>query len=120
MKTNQESMIKVKSYRFALQAIELYRYLTDEKREFILSKQFLRSATSVGANVEESVGGQSERDFFMKLNIAYKEARESHYWLRLMKDSNMIVPEKAAPLLELADELQRMLGSAIKTMRERR
>ena len=91
--------------------------MTSEKREFVLSKQFLRSATSIGANVEESIGGQSEKDFFMKLNIAYKEARESHYWLRLLKDSEIITPEMANPLIQDIEEIQRILGSSVKTLR---
>ncbi len=62
--------------------VKLYRYLCDEKREFILSKQIVRSGTSIGANIEEAIGGQSDRDFLSKMSIAYKEARETHYWLR--------------------------------------
>lgn len=111
------NIIATKTYAFALKAIKLYQHLTAEKREFVLSKQFLRSATSIGANVEESIGGQSERDFFMKLNIAYKEARESHYWLRLLKDSEIITPEIANPLIQDIEEIQRILGSSIKTIR---
>jgi four helix bundle protein len=86
----KENIIATKTYVFALKAIKPNQHLTAEKHEFVLSKQFLRSATPIGAHVEESVGGQSEKDFFMKLNIAYKEARESHYWLRLLKDNNRI------------------------------
>jgi len=113
----KDNIIATKTYAFALKAIKLYQHLTAEKREFVLSKQFLRAATSIGANVEESVGGQSERDFFMKLNIAYKEARESHYWLRLLKDSEIITTEMANPLIQDVEEIQRILGSSIKTMR---
>lgn len=115
----KENIIATKSYSFALKAIKLYQHLTAEKREFVLSKQFLRAATSIDANVEESIGGQSEKDFFMKLNIAYKEARESHYWLRLLKDSNIISNDLADPLIADVDEIQRILGSSIKTMREK-
>jgi four helix bundle protein len=115
----KENIIATKSYSFALKAIKLYQHLTAEIREFVLSKQFLRAATSIGANVEESIGGQSEKDFFMKLNIAYKEARESHYWLRLLKDSNIISNDLADPLIADVDEIQRILGSSIKTMREK-
>lgn len=113
----KDNIIATKTYAFALKAIKLYQHLTAEKREFVLSKQFLRAATSIGANVEESVGGQSERDFFMKLNIAYKEARESHYWLRLLKDSEIMTPEIANPLILDIEEIQRILGSSIKTLR---
>jgi four helix bundle protein len=113
----KENIIATKSYEFALKAIKLYQLLTANKREFVLSKQFLRAATSIGANVEESVGGQSEKDFFMKLNIAYKEARESNYWLRLLKDSEIISNEMATPLIRDSEEIQRILGSSIKTLR---
>jgi four helix bundle protein len=113
----RDNVIATKSYAFALKAIRLYQHLTEEKREFVLSRQFLRAATSIGANVEESVGGQSEKDFFMKLNIAYKEARESHYWLRLLKDSEIIPPEMATPLIFDIEEIQRIHGSSIKTLR---
>ncbi len=88
MKT--ENAIKEKSYAFAIRIVNVYRYLTKEKQEFVLSKQLLKSGTSIGANVEEGIGGQSERDFYTKLNIAYKEARETHYWLRLLKDTNYL------------------------------
>lgn len=113
----KENIIATKTYAFALKAIKLYQHLTADKREFVLSKQFMRAATSIGANVEESVGGQSEKDFFMKLNIAYKEARESHYWLRLLKDSEIITTEMANPLIQDIEEIQRILGSSIKTLR---
>ncbi len=74
----KDNIIQVKSYSFAVRIVKLYKHLSEEKREFTLSKQLLRSGTSVGANVEEAIGGQSRKDFFAKLTIAYKEARESH------------------------------------------
>jgi four helix bundle protein len=64
--------------------------LSEEKKEFILSKQLLRSGTSIGANIEEAIGGQSRKDFFAKLSISYKEARETHYWIRLLTDMNYL------------------------------
>lgn len=115
----KENVIAIKSYDFALKSIKLYQHLTAEKKEFVLSKQFLRSATSIGANVEEAIGGQTEKDFFMKLNIAYKEARESHYWLRLLKDSNLISNDLAVPLISDVEEMQRILGSSIKTLKNK-
>lgn len=84
------NIIQDKSYKFALRIIRLYKYLSDEKRDYVLSKQILRSGTSIGANIEEAIGGQSYKDFFTKITIAYKEARETHYWLRLLKDSEYI------------------------------
>lgn len=75
-----ENIIQQKSFAFAVRVVNLYKYLTLEKKEYVLSKQLLRSGTSIGANVEESIGGQSEKALISKLSIAYKEARESMYW----------------------------------------
>lgn len=113
----QENIIQTKSYDFAIKMVNLYRFLLEEKREYVLSKQLLRSGTSIGANVEEGIGGQSSKDFFAKLNIAYKEARESHYWLRLLKDTGYLEVDKATEYLNDCDELLRIMGSIIKTMK---
>ena len=86
MKKN--NIIQIKSYDFAVKIVNLYRYLSREKREIVLSKQLLRSGTSIGANIEEAIGGQSRKDFYAKLTIAYKEARETHYWIRLLRDTD--------------------------------
>ena len=115
MKT--ENIIQQKSYAFAIRVVNLYRYLTEEKREFVLSKQLLRSGTSIGANVEESIGGQSEKDFYAKLNIAYKEARETHYWLRLLRDTNYLSESESKSMLIDCDELLKIIGAIIKTMK---
>lgn len=115
----RENVIAVKTYAFSLAAIKVYQFLVQEKKEFVLSKQFIRSATSIGSNVEESIGGQTEKDFASKLHISYKEARECHYWLRLLKDSNLIEFEIANPLLFQSEEIQRILGSSLKTLKSR-
>ena len=115
----RENVIAIKSYAFSLAAIKVYQFLVLEKKEFLLAKQFIRAATSIGANIEESIGGQSEMDFASKLHIAYKEARECHYWLRLLKDSNLIESEIANPLLFQSEEIQRILGSSLKTLKSR-
>lgn len=81
----KENIIKIKSYQFALNCINIYKDLNNNKREYILSKQFLRSATSIGANIEEGLAGQSKRDFIAKFQISYKEAKETHYWLRFFE-----------------------------------
>jgi four helix bundle protein len=73
----QDNIIQEKSFAFAVRLVKLYKYLCDEKREFVLSKQLSRSGTSIGANVEEAIGGHSGKDFIFKLSIAYKEARET-------------------------------------------
>lgn len=87
------NVIQEKSYSFALKIIELYRKLASHQ-EYVLFKQMLRSATSIGANVEEALGAQSRPDFHMKMTIAFKEARETHYWLRLLNDSNWMEIDK--------------------------
>ena len=79
-----DNILRTKSFYFAVQIVDLYKYLTTNKKEFVLSKQLLRSGTSIGANVEEAIGGQSEADFMSKLSIAYKEARETSYWIKLL------------------------------------
>ena len=82
-----------------------------------MSKQLLRSGTSIGANVEEAVGGQSEKDFLSKMTIAYKEARETHYWLRLMHDSGLIDQAAFESIIHDCDELLKLIGSITKTMK---
>jgi len=115
MKSN---VIQDKSYLFALKIIKTFRYLSQEKREFVLSKQLLRSGTSIGANVEEAIGGQSKRDFLSKISISYKEARETHYWIRLLTDSEYLDKEVSKDLIIDLDEILRIIGSIQKTTRE--
>jgi four helix bundle protein len=112
----EENIILTKSYTFALRILKLYKYLVDEKKEYTLSKQILRSGTSIGANSEEAVGGISKKDFRAKFFIAYKEARETHYWLRLFKDSGYIEPKLANSLLEDIEEIKKILGAILKTV----
>jgi len=110
-----ESILKTKSYSFALRMIKLYKYLVDEKKEYVLSKQILRAGTSIGANVEEANQAQSKADFIHKLSIAHKEAFETNYWLRLLRDSEILETKLAQSLLEDCEEVQRMLTASIKT-----
>ena len=112
-----ENIIAKKSYNFALKAISIYRSLIVNK-EYILSKQFLKSATSIGANVEEALGAQSKRDFIAKLSISYKETREVHYWLRLMKDSSFLNENIANELIQDCEELLKILTSILKSSKE--
>ncbi|WP_317166999.1 MULTISPECIES: four helix bundle protein [Winogradskyella] len=86
----RESILRNKSYDFTLKIVELYKSLTSEKREFILSKQLMRSGTSIGANIREAEFAQSNKDFIHKMSIALKEANETDYWLSILKDSNYI------------------------------
>jgi len=114
-----DSIIGRKSYAFALQIINLYKELVHDKKEFVLSKQLLRAGTSVGANVNEAVSASSKRDFIHKLSIALKEARETHYWLRLLKDSSYINGEIFGTLNTLCMEIIKLLSSIILTTRQR-
>jgi four helix bundle protein len=114
------NVVRDKSYAFAVRVVNACRYLVDEKREFVLSKQLLRSGTSIGANVEEAIGGQSEKDFFAKLSIAYKESRETRYWIRLLADTEYLTPHQSASLIDDIDELLKIIGSILKTMRANR
>ncbi|MDN5204637.1 four helix bundle protein [Fulvivirgaceae bacterium BMA10] len=111
----RRNLVLEKSYDFALRVIKMYQHLSNEKKEFILSKQVLRSGTSIGANVEEAIGGHTKKDFASKLAIAYKEARETSYWLRLLKDTQYINPRAFQSIYKDCDELLRLLYSIIKT-----
>ena len=88
-----DNIIQEKSFAFAIRIVNLYKYLTNEKKEFVLSKQILKSGTSIGANIEESIGAQSDKDFLNKISISYKEARESIFWLKLLQATNYLSAE---------------------------
>jgi four helix bundle protein len=111
-----ESIIQRKSFAFALEVIRLYQQL-QQRREFVLSKQLLRSGTSIGANVEEAVAAQSRRDFLSKMSVASKEAYESRYWLRLL-DASHLADVEIAPHLDQINEVIRILTSIVKTTGE--
>ena len=115
----KDNIIQEKSFAFAIRIVNLYKYLCEEKKEFILSKQVLRSGTSIGANIEESIGGQSDRDFLTKVTIAYKEARETVYWLKLLLATNYINNEQADSLLKDAEEICKILGKIQITTKNR-
>jgi four helix bundle protein len=114
-----ENVVRQKAYDFALRIVKLHRFLCSEKKEYALSKQIVRSGTSIGANIEEAIGGQSKRDFVSKMSIAYKEARETHYWLRLLRDADILEKQQAASITRDCDELLRLCGSILKTMRNK-
>ena len=115
----QNNIIQEKSFAFAVRIVNLYKYLYEEKQEFVLSKQILRSGTSIGANIEESIGGQSDKDFFTKLTIAYKEARETVYWLKLLLATDYLNQEQTDSLLKEAEEICKILGKIQITIRKR-
>ena len=110
----KENVIQKKSYDFALQIVLLYQKLC-KANEYVLSKQILRSGTSIGANVEEAQAGQSRADFVSKISIASKEARETCYWLRLLRDSNTIAESEADVLLSEAESIINILTAIVKT-----
>ena len=112
----EENIILNKTYNFALRIIKLNKFLNEEKREFTLSKQILRSGTSVGANAEEASGSISKKEFRAKFFISYKEARETHYWLRLLRDSEYIDKNLAESLLSDIEEILKILGAILKTV----
>jgi four helix bundle protein len=105
-----DNQIQIKSYSFALRIVKLYRFLVEEKKEFVLSKQILRSGTSIGANVEEAIGGQTRADFIFKLAIAYKEARETHYWIRILHDSDYISEKQSKSILKDIEDIIKIIA----------
>jgi len=114
-----DSIIAKKAYSFALEIIKLYKSLVSGKKEYVLSKQILRSGTSIGANVNEALAGQSKRDFIHKLSISLKEARETSYWLNLLKDSNFITSPEFDKLNSACNEIIKILTSIIITTKEK-
>ena len=113
----KDNIIQIKSYAFAVRIVKVYQFLSDEKKEFTLSKQLLRSGTSIGANIEEAIGGQSEKDFYAKLTISYKEARETIYWLKLLKETDYISKNEFESLFNEADEICKILAKIIITLK---
>ena len=116
----KESILKDKSKAFALRIIKMYKYLCDEHDEYVLSKQMLRSGTSIGANIAEAFYAQSEADFIAKLYISRKEAGETIYWIELLRDTSYLDIHKASSILEDCEELMKLLTSSIKTMKEKK
>jgi four helix bundle protein len=108
-----------KSKLFAIRIIRFYKYLTEEKKEFIISKQLMRSGTSIGANIRESYFAQSQADFIHKLNIALKEADETAYWLELLVESSMIEEHMFNSLYTDVKEIIALLVASIKTAKEK-
>ncbi len=113
-----ESIISDKSYKFAIRIVHLYKYLSTEKKEFILSKQVLRSGTAIGALVSEGKFAQSTADFINKLSIALKEANETLYWLKLLKDTDYLNQDNFQSIYKDAEELVKILVSIIKSSKK--
>ena len=111
----RENIILNKSYEFAKEIVECYKTLTSDAKEFTLSKQLLRSGTSIGANVEEANGGYSKKDFAYKISIAYKEARETKYWINLFTDTSYIDKGKSEMRIHKCEELLKILWKIIQS-----
>ena len=116
----KDNIILDKSFDFAIRVIKLYKHLCDDKKEYILSKQLIRSGTSIGANINEAQAGQSKRDFIAKMSIASKEARESKYWIELLiKTDYLDINENhVKSLLNDIEEIIKLLTSIVKTSME--
>jgi len=112
-------VLQEKSYAFSVRVVKLHKYLVSKNSEKSLIVQLLRSGTSVGANVEEALGAQSDRDFAAKLYIAYKEARETNYWIRLLRDTDYLTIEEATSILIDCDEILKLLGATLTTLKNK-
>lgn len=106
----KDNILLTKSFDFAIRVVAARKFLVEQKQEYVLSKQLLRSGTSIGANAEEAIGAQSTADFVSKLSIAYKEARETHYWIRLLLATGYFEQSHAESLLSDNEELLRIIG----------
>ncbi len=113
------NVIQDKSYKFAIRIVNLYKFLVSDKKEFVLSKQVLRSGTSIGALIRESEHAQSTADFINKLSIALKEANETLYWLELLKDTDYLAEKDFNSIYNDAEELVKILVSIVKTTKKR-
>lgn len=110
-----KNVVKEKSFDFAIRIVKLYKYLMEEKKEFVLSKQVLRSGTSIGANINEAQQAQSKKDFLMKMNIALKECTETKYWIDLLSATDYINQEQKDSIIYDCIELEKLLTSIVKT-----
>lgn len=112
----KKNLIQDRTFQFALDTIKLYAQMV-EKKEYVFSKQLLRSGTSIGANVEEALAGQSKRDFLSKMNISLKETREANYWLRLLKESKLVDLD-FEPNLKESKEIMNIISAIVKTTKQ--
>jgi four helix bundle protein len=110
-----DNVIQDKTYKFAIKIVSLYKYLCENKKEYILSKQLLRSGTSIGANVKESINAQSRKDFISKFSIALKEVSETEYWIELLMATDYLDEDKASSMLNELNEIDKIITSIIIT-----
>ena len=113
------NILQEKSFAFAVRIVKLYKFLCEEQKEYVLSKQILQSGTSIGANIEEGIAGQSDKDFVSKLSISYTEARETVYWLKLLFATDYLTKEQADSLTFDAEELCKILSKIIITTKNK-
>lgn len=114
----KDNIVKNKSYSFAIRVVKLYKYLCEEKKEFVLSKQFLRSGIAIGALIRESEHAESKADFIHKLSIALKEANETDYWISLLKDTEFLTETEYESINNDIQELIKLLVSIIKSSKK--
>ena len=114
----KENLIVVKSKAFAIRIVRLYKLLTQERKKYVLSKQLLRSGTSIGANIAEALCGISNKDFLAKMYISYKECSESLYWIELLHDTDYLNDNEFVSIWEQCKEIQKILSSITKTTEE--
>lgn len=112
------NIIISKSYTFAIRIVNLYKMLSSEKKEYVLSKQLLRSGTAIGALVAEGKHAQSKADFLNKMNVSLKEANETLYWIELLKDTSFLSLKEYESIVEDARELVKILASIVKTTKQ--
>ena len=108
-----------KSFKFSIRIVNLYKYLSKKKKEYVLSKQVLRSGTSIGANIREGLEGQSDRDFISKFSISLKEAVETEYWIELLAATDYLTVKMEESLLSELEEIIKILTTSIKTVKKR-
>ena len=113
-----DSIVFDKSKKFAIRVVKLYNYLCDEKKEFVLSKQLLRSGTSIGANIAEANSAFSKKDFLAKMYIAFKECSESKYWLELLYETDYLTQSQFDSINADCTEIQKLLSSITKTLKD--
>lgn len=115
-----DNVVESKSFDFAVRIVNLYRYLSINKKEFVLSKQLLRSGTSIGANISEAQQGQSNADFTAKMNIALKEAAETKYWLKLLTATSYLTEKESTAIITDCVELEKILYNIVRTSKTKK
>ena len=113
MASSKQNIVREKSFAFAIRVIKMYNFLKEYKKEFILSKQLMRSGTSIGAMVREAINAETSKDFIHKLSVAQKECDETCYWLELLKEANYISEKEFASIYNDATELLKIIRSII-------